>query len=127
MKRIITAVIILPFLIASILISWLQPVFVLLIAAALLLGLLEFRRLARKRGMKPVDEGMFLGAAGLFMGFYFNESGQEMLTLQLIVAILILMTMFTLTAATLRGAPFDAIISSSGATILGVLYVVLLG
>lgn len=127
MKRIITAVIVLPFLIASILISWLQPLFVALIAAALLLGLLEFRRLARKRGMKPVDEAMFLGAAGLFVVFYFNDAGQELLTLHLIVAILILLTIFTLSAATLRGAPFDAIISSSGATILGVLYVVLLG
>lgn len=127
MKRIITAVIVLPFLIASILISWLQSLFVALIAAALLLGLLEFRRLARKRGMKPVDEAMFLGAAGLFVVFYLNESAQELLTLQLIVAILILMTIFTLAAITLRGAPFDTIISSSGATILGVLYVVLLG
>jgi phosphatidate cytidylyltransferase len=127
MKRIITAVIVLPFLIASILISWLQPLFVLLIAAALLLGLLEFRKLARRRGLKPVDEAMFLGAAGLFCVFYFNESAQELLTLQLIVAILILLTIGTLTMATLRGAPFDAIISSSGATILGVLYVVFLG
>ena len=127
MKRIITAVIILPFLIASILIAWLQPLFVALIAAALLLGLLEFRKLARRRGMKPVDEAMFLGAAGLFVVFYFNDAGQELLTLQLIVAILILLTIFTLAAATLRGAPFDTIISSSGATILGVLYVVLLG
>lgn len=127
MKRIITAVVVLPFLIASILISWLQLVFVLLIAAALLLGLLEFRRLARRRGMKPVDEAMFLGAAGLFVVFYFNDSSQELLTLQLMVAILILLPIITLTAATLRGAPFDAIISSSGATILGVLYVVLLG
>ena len=127
MKRIITAVIILPFLIASILISWLQPLFVLLIAAALLIGLLEFRKLARKRGMKPVDEVMFLGAAGLFVVFYLNDSSQELLTLQLIVAILILMTVVTLAATAFRGAPFDAMISSSGATILGVLYVVLLG
>src|SRR5258706_13589013 len=118
MKRIITAVIILPFLIASILISWLQPLFVALIAAALLLGLLEFRRLARRRGMKPVDEAMFLGAAGLFVVFYFNESSQELLTLQLMVGILILLTIFTLAAVALRGAPFDTIISSSGATLL---------
>jgi len=127
MKRVLTAVIILPFLIASILISWLQPLFVLLIAAALLIGLLEFRKLARKRGMKPVDEAMFLGAAGLFVVFYLNDSSQEVLTLQLIVAILILMTVVTLAATAFRGAPFDAMISSAGATILGVLYVVLLG
>jgi CDP-diglyceride synthetase len=91
MKRIITAVIILPFLIASILVSWLQPLFILLIAAALLLGLLEFRKLSRRRGMKPVDEAMFLGAAALFVVFYFNESAQELLT-ALFVAILILLT-----------------------------------
>jgi phosphatidate cytidylyltransferase len=127
MKRVLTAVIILPFLIASILISWLQALFVLLIAAALLIGLLEFRKLARKRGMKPVDETMFLGAAGLFVVFYLNDASQEVLTLQLIVAILILMTVVTLAATAFRGAPFDAMISSSGATILGVLYVVLLG
>src|SRR6267142_48240 len=127
MKRIITAVIILPFLIASILISWLQPRFVALMAAALGLGLLEFRRLARKRGMKPVDEALFLGAAGLFVVFYFSESGQELFTLQLEVIIVILLTMLTLAAATLRGAPFDTIISSSGATVLGVLYIALLG
>jgi|SRR6267142_2229816 len=126
MKRIITAVIILPFLIASILISWLQPLFVALMAAALGLGLLEFRRLARKRGMKPVDETLFLGAAGLFVVFYFNETG-ELFTLQLEVIIVILLTMLTLAAATLRGAPFDTIISSSGATVLGVLYIALLG
>jgi len=127
MKRVLTAIIILPFLIASILISWLQPLFVLLIAAALLIGLLEFRKLARKRGMKPVDEAMFLGAAGLFVVFYLNDASQEVLTLQLIVAILILMTAVTLAATAFRGAPFDAMISSAGATILGVLYVVLLG
>ena len=77
--------------------------------------------------MKPVDEAMFLGAAGLFVVFYFNDAAQDLLMLQLIVAILILLTILTLVVATLRGAPFDTIISSSGATILGVLYVVLLG
>src|SRR5882672_8166927 len=127
MKRIITAVIVLPFLIASILITWLQPLFVLLIAAALLIGLLEFRKLARKRGMKTVDEALFLGAPGLFVVFYFNDTGQDLFSLQLIVGILIVLTIATLVAATLRGAPFDAIISSSGATILAVLYVILLG
>ena len=45
----------------------------------------------------------------------------------LIQFILIALTIGTLIAATMRGAPFDKMIASSGATILGVLYVVLLG
>lgn len=49
MSRIITALVVLPVLIASILISWLQPLFVLLAAAALVLGLFEFYVLAKKR------------------------------------------------------------------------------
>jgi len=48
MKRILTAVIVLPVLIASILISSLWWVFVLLAAAAMVLGLWVFYLLARK-------------------------------------------------------------------------------
>jgi phosphatidate cytidylyltransferase len=47
--------------------------------------------------------------------------------MQMIPLILIVFTAATLIAATLRGAPFDKIIASTGATILGVLYVVLTG
>jgi phosphatidate cytidylyltransferase len=45
----------------------------------------------------------------------------------LILLILIVLTIGTLAAATFRGAPFDTMIASVGATILGVLYIVLLG
>ena len=53
MSRIITALIVLPVLIASILVSWLAPLFVALALAAMVLGLYEFWLLARRRGMKP--------------------------------------------------------------------------
>jgi phosphatidate cytidylyltransferase len=127
MRRVITAAVLLPFLIASILISWLQLLFVLLVAAAMTLGLLEFWKLAKKRGMKP-DIGVgYLGAAVIFTIFYFNDSNQDAFSLFLIVVTITLLTMVTLATATFKGAPFDAMISSTGATLLGVLYVALLG
>jgi len=129
MSRVITAVVVLPFLIASILISWLQPLFVLLAAAAMVLGLYEFYVLAKKRGLKPDAAAGYLAGAALFTVFYLNDPApaSDLLMTQTIPIILVVFTAGTLLAATLRGAPFDKIIASSGATILGVLYVVLLG
>lgn len=127
MSRIITAVVVLPFLIASILIAWLQPLFVILAAAAMMLGLYEFYLLAKKRDMRPDVAAGYLGAAALFTVYYFSAPDQLPQQLLLIQIILIALTIGTLIAATLRGAPFDKMIASSAATILGVLYVVFLG
>jgi phosphatidate cytidylyltransferase len=129
MSRILTAVIGLPILIASILIPWLQPLFVAIAAAAMFVGLHEFYVLARKKDMKPDLGAGFLGAAALFTIFYFAtpDPTQQRLDVQIITLILIVFTIATLTAAMLRGAPFDKMIVASGATVLGVLYVVLLG
>jgi phosphatidate cytidylyltransferase len=126
MQRIITAVILLPFLIASILVPWLQLLFVAMAAAATVFALYEFYVLARKRDMKPDVAAGFLGAAALFTIFYFAEPGRDF-DFSLIQLTLVIFTAGVLIAATLRGAPFDRIIASSGATILGVLYIVLLG
>jgi phosphatidate cytidylyltransferase len=128
MSRIITAVITLPILIASILIPSLQLLFVVLAAAALIFGLYEFYVLARKKDMKPDVAAGFLGGAALFTIFYFaTPDRQPRLDVETIGLVIIVLTIGTLIAATLRGAPFDKIIASSGATILGVLYVVFLG
>ena len=130
MSRIITAVIALPILIASILIPSLQPLFVVLAAAAMIFGLYEFYILARKKEMKPDVAAGFLGGAALFTIFCFATPPtptQARLDVQMIVLVLLALTIGTLVAATLRGAPFDKTITSSGATILGVLYVVFLG
>ncbi|HKB65281.1 MAG TPA: phosphatidate cytidylyltransferase [Pyrinomonadaceae bacterium] len=129
MSRILTAAIALPILIASILIPWLQPLFVAIAAAAMFFGLYEFYVLARKKDMKPDLGAGFLGGAALFTIFYFAtpDPTQPRLDAQLITLILLVFTIATLIAAMLRGAPFDKMIVASGATILGVLYVVLLG
>lgn len=129
MSRIITAAIALPILIASILVPQLTVLFIAIAAAAMLLGLYEFYLLARKKDIKPDVAAGFLGGAALFTIFYFAtpDPTQPRLDLQTIALVLIVLTISTLIAAMLRGAPFDKFIATSGATILGVLYVVLLG
>jgi phosphatidate cytidylyltransferase len=129
MSRIITAVIFLPFLIASILVPWLSPLFIAIAGAALLFGLHEFYLLARKRELKADVAAGFLGSAALFTVFCFATPDplQSRLDGQMIVLVLLALTIGTLVAATLRGAPFDKMLGSAGATILGVVYVVLLG
>jgi phosphatidate cytidylyltransferase len=129
MSRIITAVILLPFLIASILVSWLQPLFVVLAAAAMVLGLYEFYLLAGKKGIKADAAAGYLAAVALFIIFYFATPNpmQDRLDVQSLVLVLLIFITGTLIAATFRAAPFEKMIASAGATILGVLYVVLLG
>src|SRR5688572_27761495 len=129
MSRIITAVIALPILIASILIPWLQPLFVVLAGVAMTLGLYEFYVLAGKKGIKANAGAGFLGGAAMFTIFYFAspQIGYPRLDHQTLVLALVALTIGSLIAATLKGAPFDQMIASSGVTLLGVLYVVLLG
>jgi phosphatidate cytidylyltransferase len=127
MSRILTAAIVLPFLIASILISWLEPLFVVLAAAAMVLALYEFYLLARKRDLKPDAAAMFLGTAAYFTVFFFDRPGRLRDLLFMSQLIIIVLTAGTLIAATLRGAPFDKMLAATGVTILGVLYIGLLG
>ena len=124
MSRVITALIVLPVLIASILISWLAPLFVALALAAMVLGLYEFWLLAKRRGLKPDVIVGFAGAAALFTVFYFDRPHEVPL---LLLFILPGLTIAALAAAMLRGSPFENMIASVGATILGVMYVAFLG
>ena len=124
MSRIITALIVLPILIASILFDWLALLFVALAAAAMIAGLYEFWLLAGKRALKANAGVGFLGAAALFTLFYLDApaTGPDLLVLTLVA-----LTIVVLTLEMLKGAPFDKMIGAAGATLLGVLYVVLLG
>jgi len=124
MKRILTALVALPVLIASILVSSLWWLFVVLAAAAMVVGLWEFYLLAKKLQLKPdVAAGYVAGAALITIALQ-NDLAINLLLVQFVIIVL---TAVTLVAATLRGAPFDKLLASAGATILGVLYVPLLG
>ena len=65
MSRIITAVIVLPILVASILVDWLALLFIVLAIVAMTLGLYEFWLLTKRREMKPDAVTGFIGAAAL--------------------------------------------------------------
>ncbi len=125
MKRILTAVIVLPFLIASILVSWLWWLFVALAVVSMVLALWEFYVLCKRLQLKPDAATGFVASAALLtiplneISLHFNY----LLFLFVVIALVIV----TLIRAMLKGAPFDKMIASSGATILGVLYIALLG
>lgn len=124
MKRILTAVVVLPFLIASILITSLWWVFVFLAAAAMVIGLWEFYLLAKKLKLNPDPGAGYLAGAAIVTIALYNDPAVNVLLVQFVIIVL---TVGALIAATLRGAPFDKMIASAGATILGVLYIPLLG
>ena len=124
MKRILTAVVVLPFLIASILISSLWWVFLALAVAAMVLALWEFYLLAKRQQLKPDPAAGYIAGAALVTIALQNDPALNVLLVQFVIIVL---TAATLIAATVRGAPFDKMIPSVGATILGVLYIPLLG
>jgi phosphatidate cytidylyltransferase len=120
MSRLLTAIVVLPILIASILLAPLWPLFVLLAIAAMVLGLYEFWFLARKKDVRADVVVGYAAAAGLFVAFLLGDQ-------ELLLFVIILLVIATLAAAALRGAPFDNMMSSVGVTVLGVLYIVFLG
>ena len=124
MNRLITAVIVLPFLIASILVPSLWWLFILLAAAAMVLGLWEFYLLAKKLQLKPDPAAGYLAGAAIVTIAVQRDPAVYVLLVQFVIIVLIAGTMI---AATLRGAPFEKMIGSVGATILGVLYIPFLG
>jgi phosphatidate cytidylyltransferase len=122
--RLITAAVVLPFLIASILVPWLKWLFVAMAIAAMALALFEFYVLAKKRDLKPDTGAGFLAAITILVISLFPADLYNIILVQMVIIVL---TAGTLVAATLRGAPFDKMIGSVGSTILGVLYIALLG
>ena len=103
---------------------WLKWLFVAMAIAAMALALFEFYVLAKQRGLNPDTGAGFLAATALVVIATFPA---DVYNLLLVHFVIILLTVGTLVAATLRGAPFDKMLASVGATILGVLYIGLLG
>ena len=123
-SRLITAVIALPILIASIIFPPLKLLFVAIAAAAVVIALYEFWFLAKRVGAKPDVVVGYAAVAALLVIFFFGEPELIFLYVPLLVALLVAAA---LVAEMLRGAPFDKMILSVGSTVLGVLYVAFLG
>lgn len=122
--RILTALVALPILIASILFPQLWILFVALAFAAMGMGLYEFWLLAKKRGIK-IDTGVSaLGAIGLFACFFFDGPARGADLLLIVITGIVIVALI---AEMLRGAPFDKMIGQASATILGTFYLFLLG
>lgn len=127
--RILTAVIVLPILIASIVLPAYFPqtvwLFVAIAGVALAAGLFEFYSLTKKLELKADAAIGYLGAAALFVGFVFNAPAKAadllMATLALFVAVVMVTQTFRFQKA------FSKMLASAGVTILGVLYVAFLG
>jgi len=124
MKRLLTALVALPILIASILIPQLWWLFVALAAGAMVVGLWEFYQLAKRLKIKPDIVAGYTASVAVFTVSLYNDVPFHLVVSQLVMIVL---TAGVLTAAALRGTEFDKMISSVGATILGVLYVSFFG
>jgi phosphatidate cytidylyltransferase len=120
MNRIITAAIALPVLIASIIYPPLKLLFVALAVAAIVVALYEFWFLSKRVGAKPDVVVGYAATAAMMVAFFYNEP-------TLAVIIVPALVIAALVAEMLRGVPFDKMILSVGSTVLGVLYVVMLG
>lgn len=120
MSRIITALVALPVLIASIWFPQLTLLFDVLAAAAILLGLYEFYGLAKRQELSPQVFVGIASATALLVAFYFNAFFW-------LLPIVIVLVILALSLTMLQGAPFDKMLSSVGATTLGVCYTALLG
>jgi phosphatidate cytidylyltransferase len=118
--RLITAAVALPILIASIVYPPLWPLFVLLAVGAILVALYEFWFLAKRVGAKPDVVVGYASTAALLVAFFYNE-------LPLLLVIVPALVIAALVAEMLRGGPFEKMILSVGSTVLGVLYVAMLG
>jgi phosphatidate cytidylyltransferase len=125
LARLLTAAIVLPFLIASILVPWLKWLFVAMGGAAMALGLFEFYVLTKRLQIKPDTSAGFLAATSIFVvSLFVNDLSLNLLLIQIVI---IALTAGVLIASALRATAFDKMIPSVGATILGVLYIALLG
>jgi phosphatidate cytidylyltransferase len=116
---------VLPVLIASILFPSLKWLFVAMAIAAMALALFEFYVLAKQQQLKPDTGAGFLAAIAIVVISLFATD--LWLNLLLVQFVIIAMTGGVLVATTLRGAPFDKMLASVGSTVLGVLYIALLG
>ena len=134
MNRIITAIVALPVLIASIVLPYFFPraaelnlIFVLLAAAAIVLGLYEFFTLTKMLALKA-DAGVgYLGASALFVAFFFDAPARFPDLLLATLAAFLIAVLISQTFRFQQAPDFSKMLGAIGVTVLGVLYVAFLG
>lgn len=124
MSRILTALIVLPFLIVAIVFPFLWPLFVALSIAAMCFALYEYWLLAAKRGVKANFPISILGSAALFVAFIFDA---PRLAPELLMGTVVAFVIAALIAEMIKGGTFEKMMATAGITVLGVFYIVLLG
>ena len=127
--RILTALVALPILIASIVLPSYVPetvwIFVAIAIFALAAGLFEFYMLTKKLELKADASIGYLGAAALTVAFVFDAPAKAP---DLLVATLAAFVIVALATQTFRfQVDFSKMLAGVGVTILGVLYVAFLG
>jgi phosphatidate cytidylyltransferase len=132
MNRLLTALIALPILIASIILPYFLPnemlariPFVMIALAALILGLYEFFSMTKKMELKGDAGSGILAAAVLFLAFLFDAPAKtdNFFGISIAAALIIIFI-----AQTFRfQADFSKMLAGTGVTILGVFYLFFLG
>jgi phosphatidate cytidylyltransferase len=127
--RILTALVALPILIASIVLPSYIPetvwIFVAIAIFALAAGLFEFYTLTKKLELKADAGVAYLGAAALTVAFVFDAPAKAP---DLLIATLAGFVILVLATQTFRfQVDFSKMLTGIGVTILGLLYVVFLG
>lgn len=127
--RILTALVALPILIASIVLPSYFPVtvwgFVVIAVLALGAGIFEFFSLTKKLELKGDAAIAYLGAAGLTVAFIFDAPAKAP---DLLLATLALFVTIVLITQTFRfQKDFSRMLAGAGVTVLGVLYIAFLG
>ena len=127
--RILTALVALPILIASIVLPSYIPetvwIFVVIAVLAVAAGLFEFFSLTKKLQLKA-DAGVgYLGAAALTFAFVVDAPAKAPDLLIMILAVFIIILLVTQTFR--FQADFSKLLAGAGVTLLGVLYLAFLG
>lgn len=127
--RILTALVALPILIASIVLPSYVPetvwIFVAIAIFALAAGLFEFYMLTKKLELKADASIAYLGAAALTVAFVFDAPAKAP---DLLIATLAGFVILVLATQTFRfQVDFSKMLAAIGVTVLGVLYVAFLG
>jgi phosphatidate cytidylyltransferase len=127
--RILTAIIALPILIASITLPAYIPqtslLFVAIVAFAIGAGLYEFFLMSKKMQLKADASVAYIGAIAFFIAFYFDAPKNEPDLLTITSVLFVILVLITQTFRFQNN--FDKLLQGVGVTILGVFYVAFLG